>query len=243
MFYPSLHRTLRKLGAFCPKLSQDSPLTPLKTALYCGGIGVLLAGLMISTLEHRLRPLVTTIAQAQATNLLSHTMGDSISAQNIDYSQFITIKQNNQGEITALTTNMTAMNQMRGQLVAGVLQSLEDVDVSIIEIPIGSLFEFELLWATGPTIKARSMTVGTISAQFHSEFAQAGINQTIHRIHLEISAPIQLMLAGDTLETTVESQICLSETVIVGSVPDTNLQMGTSFLESSLTFTPTETTY
>ncbi len=238
MFYLNLQRKWKQLqGRKFAKLTLTS-LSPLKTALLCGCIGITLSSFLIYSLEHRLRPLITTIAQAQATNLLSSTISTSISQQNIDYTQFITIQQNTQGEITALTTNMTAMNKMRSTLVEGVLASLEEVDVSVIEVPMGSLLEFDLLWAKGPVLTARSMSVGTIAAQFHSEFSQAGINQTLHRIYLEIVAPVTLMMAGDTLKTTVSNQICVSETVIVGSVPNTSLQMGSSFLESTLTFTP-----
>lgn len=212
--------------------------SPRQTLVESCVLGLVLAMGAIFLLELRLRPMVQTIAQAQATNLITATIASSIASQDIDYSQFIHIQQNQAGEITALSSNMTAMNQMRSQLIDGVLLSLEEVDVSVIQVPVGSLLESELLWAKGPSLQARSMSVGTIVAQFHSEFTQAGINQTLHRIYLQISAPITLMMAGDTLETVVEQQICVSETVIVGSVPNTNFQMGSPFLESSLTFTP-----
>ncbi|MFI3251454.1 MAG: sporulation protein YunB, partial [Eubacteriales bacterium] len=103
----------------------------------------------------------------------------------------------------------------------------DGVDISVIEVPLGSLFSMELLWAKGPTIKARSMTVGTVSAEFESNFSQAGINQTLHRIYLHVTVPITLLLAGDTVETEITTKLCVSETVIVGTVPNTNLQLPT----------------
>lgn len=199
---------------------------PIPPILYSCFWGLCFASVIIFFLDLRLSPVVSTMAIAQATNLLTETITTHITQENLDYDQFVTIERNSQGEITALTSNMSSMNSMRADLVTTVLESLDQVDISVIEVPLGSLLDSEFFWAKGPCISARAMSVGTISAQFHSEFTHSGINQTLHRIYLQVNVPIYLMMAGDTLETTVETQLCVSETVIVGVVPDTNLQMG-----------------
>lgn len=188
--------------------------------------GIFLASVIICYLDLRLSPLIKTMALTQTTNLLTQTITTHIDQENLDYAEFVTIERNIQGEITALTSNFSAMNAMRADLIATVLMSLEELDISVVEVPLGSLLNSELLWAKGPRISARAISVGTISAQFHSEFTHSGINQTLHRIYLQVSVPIYLIMAGDTLETTVETQLCVSEIVIVGKVPNTNLQMG-----------------
>lgn len=193
---------------------------------YSSFLGIFFASIIISFLDTRLSYVVKTMALTQATNLLTETITTHMTEKTLDYSEFITIERNNQGDITALTSNMTSMNEMRTQLISTVLKSLEEVDISVIKVPLGSLFHSEIFWAKGPRISARAMSVGTISAQFHSEFTHSGINQTLHRIYLQVTVPIYLMVAGETLETTVDSQLCVSETIIVGVVPDTNLQMG-----------------
>lgn len=193
-------------------------------------IGISISLAVVLYFEMQLRPIITTIAQTQTVNLLSSTITLAISNQNLDYSKFTTIERNQAGAITALTTDMSEINQMRHEMIMYILEALDDVDISVIEVPLGSLFSVEFLWAKGPSIKARSLSVGTVSAEFDSQFTQAGINQTLHRIYVAVEVPITLILAGDIVSTEVITNLCVSEIVIVGTVPDTNLQMDLPYI-------------
>ena len=106
-----------------------------------------------------------------------------------------------------------------------ILEALGEVDVSDIQVPLGSLFDLEPLWAKGPSLKAKAMTVGTVRAEFDSQLASAGVNQTLHRIWMEVDVPMTLLLPGGAVEVTVSTRLCVAETVIVGKVPDTYLQL------------------
>ena len=117
------------------------------------------------------------------------------------------------------------MNLLRAELTDTILEALEGVDVSSIHLPMGSLLDFEPLWAKGPDLQVRAMTVGTVSAEFDSEFSSAGVNQTVHRIWLEVVVPMTVLLPGDELEVTVQTRLPLAETVIVGQVPNTYLSL------------------
>ena len=76
------------------------------------------------------------------------------------------------------------------------------------------------------------MTVGTVRAEFDSQFTSAGVNQTLHRIWMEVTVPMTLLLPGGRVEVTVETRLCVAETVIIGQVPDTYLQVGDAVLKS-----------
>ena len=70
-----------------------------------------------------------------------------------------------------------------------------------------------------------AMAVGTADARFSSSFSEAGVNQTLHRIELELTVPMTLLLPGGPVETESVTRLCVAETVIVGRVPDAYLQM------------------
>ena len=175
-------------------------------------VGILLAAAVIGFLEARLRPMVVTAAQ--------------LGEEGVTYSDFVTIQRDSAGTITALTTNTAAMNQLRAELIGVVLEALDGVDVSQIQIPLGSLVDLDLLWGLGPTMKVHAMTVGTVEGEFQSQFSSAGVNQTLHKIDLELAVPLTLMLPGGAVETVCETQIPIAETVIVGQVPQIFLQNG-----------------
>ena len=192
-------------------------------------LGVSLAALCVGLLEARLRPMAVTIAQAQlqsdAARLVERCVTEDLAERGLTYAELVSIQRDASGAITAMTTDMAALNQLRAQLVAQILSALEGVDASEIRIPLGSLVDSELVWARGPELRVRALRVGTVSAEFRSDFSQAGVNQTLHRIELEVAVPVTLILPGGQTELTVETGLRVAETVIVGAVPDTYLTL------------------
>ena len=199
-------------------------------ALITLAVALLVAASVIALLEAKLRPVVAEIASAQAQNTMTAVVEGAVTAdlaaRNVSYADFITIQRDGGGAITALTTDMARMNLLRAELTAAILESIAGVDVSDIEVPLGSLFDLEPLWAKGPSLRARAMTVGTVRTEFDSQFTSAGVNQTLHRIWLEVDVPMTLLLPGGEVETALHTRLCVAETVIVGKVPDTYLQVG-----------------
>jgi len=194
------------------------------------GVGLLVALLLISLAERKLQPVLSAAAKAQTQNrmtaVLEQAVLDDLADREDGCAGLVSIQRDESGAITALTTDMAKLNRLRAELTSAALKAVEGVDVNQLEIPLGTLFDSELLWARGPSIRVRALSVGTVDAEFDSEFTSAGVNQTLHRLWLELSAPVTLLLPSGTVEVPVAARLCVSETVIVGQVPDTYLQMG-----------------
>ncbi|MBQ3242755.1 MAG: sporulation protein YunB, partial [Oscillospiraceae bacterium] len=47
----------------------------------------------------------------------------------------------------------------------------------------------------------------------------AGVNQTQHRIYLQLDVEIEAVIPGFSAKTSVQTQVELAQTVIVGEVP------------------------
>ena len=60
---------------------------------------------------------------------------------------------------------------------------------------------------------------------FHNEFTAAGINQTLHRITIDINVTITILTLAGTQDVEVDSSVIAAETVIVGQVPTTYIDM------------------
>ena len=213
-----------------PVWTGPGPALRIPPVLITLAVALMVAGGVIALLEAKLRPVVAEIAAAQAQNTMTAVVERAITAdlaaRQVSYADFITIQRDEGGAITALTTNMAQMNQLRAELTAAILEALGEVDVSDIQVPLGSLFDLEPLWAKGPALKAKAITVGTVRAEFDSQLTSAGVNQTLHRIWIEVEVPMTLLLPGGEVATSLHTQLCVAETVIVGRVPDTYLQVG-----------------
>ena len=174
-------------------------------------------------MEQRLQPLLSVAAKTQTENKVASVMEgavlDELERLGMDYADLVCVERVEGGAITAVTTDMAAMNRLRSALMERVLPVLTEIDRRDIAVPVGSLLDSELLWGRGPTIKVRSITVGSLRAEFESEFIGAGINQTLHKIWLTLSAPTTVLLPGEQLELEVRTRLCVAETVIVGEIP------------------------
>ena len=65
------------------------------------------------------------------------------------------------------------------------------------------------------------MTDGTVETDLKSEFKEAGINQTLHRIYLEVKCNVNILTPYSTIKETIVNQVLLAEGVIVGNIPNT----------------------
>ena len=63
-------------------------------------------------------------------------------------------------------------------------------------------------------------TDGTVETDLKSEFKEAGINQTLHRIYLEVRCKVNILTPYDTISETITNQVLLVEGVIIGNIPD-----------------------
>lgn len=189
--------------------------------------GVMLCAVRVT--ERALRPVLAAAARyqvrSQVTAAVEQWAARDLQERGVDYSDFVTITRNEAGEITALSADMARLNLLRAELSAHLLERLEDSQLELT-VPVGSLLPIEPTWARGPELHLRALALGTASAEFESEFTSAGINQTRHRVWLELSVPVTVLLPGGGEELTVDSRLCVAETVIVGQVPQTWFQTG-----------------
>lgn len=189
---------------------------------------VAVAFFLIRGIEERLGPNLALLARSQIHNqvsaVLEKTVTESLTQDQVDYGELVTIQRDASGTITALTTNAAALNLLRTRLVSQILEALKSASATTVRIPVGSLLGGELTWARGPALTVRAVSAGTVSAQFESEFSSAGVNQTIHRLELSLSVPMTVLLPGGAVEEIVELRLPVAETVIVGQVPDAYLQ-------------------
>ena len=193
-------------------------------------IAALLAAVSIIALSH-LKPVLLSLAVSRVTHVVNRVVvaavNDAVDSGAIDYDVLITLEKDEAGRVTALRSNMSAVNALQSALADDILQRLGDVSTSELAIPVGTLSGSPLLAGRGPSIHVRMQAAGSISAGFHNEFTSAGINQTKHRILLEVDVAMGILLPGFTTSTHVKSEVAVAETVIVGSVPQTYTSFST----------------
>lgn len=196
---------------------------------------ILLAAALIAflMLRSRYRNVIRELAETQVKNTTSDLTNDAIAEQIADgiiqYDRIVFFEKDLDGRITALKTNMSEVNRLKTDILNIINDEILSLDTSDIGVPLGSLFLPEFLSGKGPAIPVHILSIRNSDANFSSNFSQAGINQTLHQLTMEVSVDVAILVLGETSSFTISSVVVVAETVIVGDVPNTFLQTGGSY--------------
>lgn len=193
-------------------------------------LGVGLALLSIYLFDGRVRPTVTELAKTRAANAVTRIINDAVTetltAEAISYPDMVSLQTDSNGQITALTSNFVAMNRLRALILDQVVEQVDSLDTSELGVPLGNLVGLVTLSDKGPRLPVRILSVASAEGEFQNQFTAAGINQSYHRVMLDVRVTIRLLIPGGKVETAVDTRVNVAETVIVGKVPDAYLQFG-----------------
>lgn len=141
-----------------------------------------------------------------------------------DYAYFVDLGVGDDGQVTSLNANMSHINAFSSILLDYVGQ-LDRKNIQVA-IPLGNLTGSSLLLGRGPELIVHMIMLTSPHVQFRSELNAAGINQTEHRLLLDVVVDIDVLVPWGTLSTQAVSEVLIAQTVIVGRVP--NLYMNTT---------------
>ena len=179
------------------------------------------------------RTVIRELAETQVRNTTSDLTNDAIAKQIADgkiaYDRIVYFEKDLDGRITALKTNMTEVNRLKTDILNIINDEILALDHSDIGVPLGSLILPEFFSGKGPAIPVHILSIRNSDATFTSHFSQAGINQTLHQVIMEVSIDVAVLVLGRTTAFSMTSEVVVAETVIVGDVPDTFLQTGGSY--------------
>lgn len=184
-------------------------------------------------LRSRLWPVVRSLAQTQVINTASDLINDAILEQisrgQIQYDRIVYFEKDLNGRITALKTNMAEVNRLKTETLNIINDQILAEDTQALGVSLGSLILPEFFSGKGPRIPVRILAIRNSDANFESEFTEAGINQTLQKLRMDVILDVTILVLGQTETFTVSSQMVVAETIIVGDVPATYFQTGDAY--------------
>lgn len=182
------------------------------------------------TLNTLLSPLLKNAAIQKArsvsTYIISTAVMDITDNSNYDYSNITVFEKDTDGRIAAIRTDMVKMNRLRAEIAVKIHDRLGKAENSKISIPIGSVLGNGIFNGMGPDIKLDIRQSGAVITDFENVFTSAGINQTNHRIMVNVKVSFYILMPFEFVKEQVTASVCVAENVIVGNVPEafTNVQ-------------------
>ncbi len=170
---------------------------------------------------------VRSIAQSQMEEVANAAIHRAISksSESIDYGELVSIIKGEDGSIESLTLNAEAANKLKSEIALNVLKDLNKSENYAITVPIGNFFGSEFLSGLGPKIKFKIIPFNIAHIDFESKFKPAGINQVLHTLSVKVTVDIGALLPGFEEISNLSSSAVVAETVIMGDVPETYLNI------------------
>lgn len=194
---------------------------------------LLLMFALLCFFRYKYNAAISDLAQTQVVNATSDLINDAIDRQietgNIRYDRIVYFEKDLDGRITALKTNMSEVNRLKTDILNLINDEIMAIDTTDLGIPLGSLIFPEIFSGRGPGIPVKILSIRNSDATFSSYFTEAGINQTLQQLTMDVVVDISVLVLGQTKSLRVSSQVVVAETIIVGQVPNTYLQSGGSY--------------
>lgn len=173
------------------------------------------------TIRKAINPIIDELCIDQAKNIATKISNEeaTVVMDKYCYDDLITIIRDNDGNIKILKTNTKNINQIMSDIPVSMLDKFKKSENANISLYLGSILGTKIFSATGPKINIRIANVGNVDTKLKSEFTSQGINQTLHRIYLELNCEVTILTPYDTIKQKIDNQVLIAESVIVGDVP------------------------
>jgi sporulation protein YunB len=184
--------------------------------------------MLFIVVEKNLRDTIFTVAGAKATQAATEAINQAIAEKvvgSVDYRELIHIVQDNNGRIVLMQANTLKLNKIASDTTLAVQQKLRELGNEKFNIPLGQALGSKLLASYGPLIKVVIVPIGTVQVKVSDDFDEAGINQTKHRLLLNVETKVRVVIPLTSTEATVKNQVPITETVLIGEIPQTYIKL------------------
>ena len=144
----------------------------------------------------------------------------------LEYGSIVTVEYDGDGNVTTISANSANINAVARRTAYLTQTNLSELSRGGIAIPLGAFTGIEAISGFGKAINIKIMPVASAECSFVSRFTQAGINQTLHSIYIEVVTDITIVFATRTERIFASAEVLVCESLIVGKIPDVYLQGG-----------------
>ena len=161
--------------------------------------------------EDKTKSIATLITNDETTNIM----------KKYNYENFFTIEKDEKENIQMINANVLKINQVTSDIALSIQKRLDENQKKSVHISLGAITGIKYLSGFGPKINIKIATTGNVETNLKSEFISQGVNQTMHRVYLEIKTNVNILTSFKTIQKTIENQVLIAENIIIGDIPST----------------------
>lgn len=157
------------------------------------------------------KSVATKISNEQATIVMSR----------YSYDDLCNVSKDSNGNISMISSNVITVNEIISDVAIKIQEELNKSENNSFKMRLGNLTGTKILSGRGPNIDIKLETIGNLDTDLRSEFEEAGINQTLHRMYLQVECNVIILTPFKTTEQKIINQVLLAEAIIIGTTPNT----------------------
>ncbi|OGO90406.1 MAG: sporulation protein YunB [Clostridiales bacterium GWF2_38_85] len=172
---------------------------------------------------------VVIFAKADAYTIVIDYINDIVynylNNSDIKYFDIVTLEKNSDERVTAILINSVKLNRIKSEISKEIIDKITEIEAKEYGIPIGTVLKSTLFSGRGFKIYIKIIPLGAFTSSIDNKFTSVGINQSVHSIYLNFNAVINVVAPFSKASISVTDRICISETVLLGDVPNTYIQI------------------
>lgn len=158
-------------------------------------------------------------AGAIAINITSNEVNKVMG--NYQYEDLVQIEKDANGDVTMIKAKIVPINEMISQITSNIKNEIDETEQALVQINMGAISGVSMLSKIGPKFNIKMECSGNVKTNLLSEFSAVGINQSLHRIYLDLTTTINILTPFNIIRNEYPNKILLTESIIVGKVPET----------------------
>lgn len=152
--------------------------------------------------------------------IINKSVSKTLNDNNTEYSDLVYELYDADNKLSSVKVKTDKLNILQTQIISDINRQLLNNSKNKIKIPLGTVSGSYLFSGRGPEIEIKFLPSGSVSSVLNSELTSAGINQSCHKISMNITADITAVFPSGSCNTSVQLNCILAESVIIGEVPD-----------------------
>lgn len=189
------------------------------------GSAVILLG-FAGILQLMIRPNIINVCEYNSKAVTISLIDDAINERLVelgndaDYGNLVKLSYTSDGKVASIESNTKLINRIKNDMLTEINDRLMKGETENVDLTVGTLSGIPLFHGSGPTVRMEVEPKGYADAVFISEFTDAGLNQTLHRMIMRTTVSVTAFIPMYSVETKVSGDFLIAETVIVGNVPE-----------------------
>jgi len=178
---------------------------------------VIFAIIISNWLENMLIDAFEDKAKLKIVEITNTSILQVLQEQKVDYDDIVKFEKSKDTSFIKIDT--IYLNKIISNWVLMINKRINKLTPVEVEFKLGYLLKNIFFNQFGPTLKGNVLYVSAVSYDWQSEFNSAGINQTVHRIYLNLNFEGHMLFLKKKGTFKIPQRILIAENVYIGEVP------------------------